>query len=205
MIFRLRGNVVELGQDLLLLDVGGVGYGLQVSAKTADCLPPVGEEAVVFVHTHVREDALSLYGFSNREEKELFLLLVSVSGIGPRVAMAFLSGLSVADICDAIVEKDLTVLTSVSGVGKKTAQRVCMELGEKVAALGLGGDAVPVFAAGKQGVVTDSGRDALSALLNLGYSEQVARKAIAKVNIVDNGDELDVSELIRLALQELAK
>jgi len=208
MIGSLRGQVSAADGERLLLDVGGVGYEVAVSARTRERLPRPGDEAFLLIHTSVREDAITLYGFHDQAEKALFLLLTGVSGVGPKLALTILSGLSAEELCRAIAARDLARLTTISGVGKKTAQRLCMELADKVGGLeidlggGEGGgspDVVPV----QEGMAMD---DAASALVNLGYPAAVAWQALRKVQQQDPeaAANMEVGELIRQALRQLA-
>jgi Holliday junction DNA helicase RuvA len=206
MIATLNGTILAKAPTSVILDVAGVGYELLVSGRTYDALPETGGTCFLRVQTVVREDAITLYGFSKQEEKDMFLLLVSVSGIGPKLAQTILSGISVQELCNAIRSKDILRLTALPGVGKKTAQRLCVELGEKTGALDGGdiflsvADKVPVAGAG------DVLADAASALVNLGYSQQIAWQALRHVRpqIPGAAEEPRVEELIRLALQTLA-
>lgn len=207
MIASLRGNLAQKQLGSVVIDVNGVGYEVHVSSQTFDRLPPVGEEASLVIHTAVREDAITLFGFSAAEEKELFLLLTSVTGIGPKLALAILSGLAADALVAAISSKDAARLTSISGVGKKTAQRLCMELQEKVGHLGVdmvaesgGATSVAPTAAMQEQA------DAVSALINLGYPQQLANQAIRKVFALhpEKSDDWRVEDLIREALRILA-
>lgn len=206
MIATLSGLVLAKSPSTAIVDVHGVGYEVFISSRTYDTLPATGAACFLHVQTVVREDAISLYGFGRPEEKELFLALVTVSGIGPKLAQTILSGIGVEDLCQAIMIKDLSLLTSLPGVGKKTAQRLCVELGEKVGAFGgLGvesssGEAVsPV---GDGNVMAD----AASALMNLGYSQQTAWQVLGAVRQqqAEGSEPLQVEDLIRLALRSLA-
>lgn len=206
MIASLSGSVLFKSPSVVVIDVGGVGYETFISVRTYDALPEVGGGCFLFIQTVVREDAISLYGFSQKEEKELFLLLVSVSGIGPKLAQTILSGIGVGALCQAIMAKDLSQLTSVPGVGKKTAQRLCVELSEKVGSL----EGNPVerstaagpVAAGESLVMAD----AVSALVNLGYPQATAWQALRVVEqqLGKEAKTVRVEELIRLSLQSLA-
>lgn len=135
MIATLSGKVLSKNIDRAVVDVGGVGYEVIVSSDTIARMVDKGEEAFFFIHTNVREDAITLYGFIDEQEKQLFLILKTVSGIGPKLALAMLSGLRVAEICQAIINGDVKRLTTLQGVGKKTAERLCVELKEKVSHL----------------------------------------------------------------------
>ena len=206
MIASLNGKIFVKQPGSLILDVQGVGYEVMISSRTFDALPATGEEAFLLIQTNVREDAITLYGFSDKEEKELFLLLNSVSGIGPKLALGILSGMSAPDLCQAIGSKDFSRLTSLSGVGKKTAQRLCVELGEKVGALAMD---TPVTAGSATVEAVTEGhamQDAVSALVNLGYPRSTAWQAMRAIQQKDPeaASAMDVAELIRLGLQNLA-
>ena len=206
MIASLSGLVLAKSPQAVVVDVGGVGYEVFVSGRTYDALPDIGHACFLFVQTVVREDAITLYGFHKKEEKELFLLLVAVSGIGPRLALTILSGIGVDALRQAITGKDVSRLTALPGVGKKTAQRLCVELAEKV-----GGSAdfmAETVAARLSGPMSapDAMADAASALVNLGYSQVTAWQALRAVEqqLAEGTEPLRVEELIRRALQSLA-
>lgn len=205
MIATLSGKVQFIHPDRAVIDVGGVGYEVFLSADGISRLPERGGQVFLYIHTHVREDAFVLYGFPEEDEKELFLILKTVSGIGPRLALAMLSGMRVGDLCQAIGENDVRRLTTLQGVGKKTAERICVELKDKVSHLG---GAVPVKGGGSAVAVGGSiVMDAISALCNLGYTDPIAREALTAVK-QRLGDEpfakLSVSEMIREGLKALA-
>lgn len=208
MIAALNGIVLSKNADKVVVDVGGVGYEVFLSTDGIARVPDRGKTVVLYIHTNVREDAITLFGFLEEQEKELFLILKTVSGIGPKLALAMLSGLRVDDICKAIISSDIKTLTTLQGVGKKTAERICVDLKEKVGHLSTGGIAagegmVPVSGAYLDTVVAD----ALSALVNLGYPDPVAREALGSVKR-EKGDELfdglSVEDLIREGLRALA-
>ncbi|MGI6656935.1 MAG: Holliday junction branch migration protein RuvA [Desulfobulbus sp.] len=206
MIASLSGRVLMKLPGRTILDVHGVGYEVFISARTYDELPEVGGDCFLFVETVVRADAIILHGFSRAEEKELFLLLVTVSGIGPKVAQTILSAIEVEDLCRAITAKDLARLTTLPGIGRKTAQRLCVELGEKVEHLAGGGPAAGTDG-GRSAALGDGGvmADAASALVNLGYPQNTAWQALRAVEQqAEGGAPPRVEELIRLALQALA-
>ncbi|PJA85127.1 MAG: Holliday junction branch migration protein RuvA [Candidatus Moranbacteria bacterium CG_4_9_14_3_um_filter_45_14] len=189
MIAQLEGKIAGIKGNAVILMVGGVGYRVAVSAYTLGKV--AGQEQVLFyIHTHVREDMLALYGFLNEEELAMFELLISISGIGPRVALSILSIADVKTICTAIVNKDPSILTRVSGVGKKTAERVIVELQNKVDAVNIEDQATAL-----------SGQDTILALTSLGYSVTEAREALKLVP----ADITDVSKRIRQALKNLGK
>lgn len=206
MIASLSGLVQVSTPGAVIVDVGGVGYEVFISVRTYDTLPEVGGTCFLFIQTVVREDAISLYGFGQKEEKELFLLLVAVSGIGPKLALTILSGIGVSALCRAIVAKDLALLTGIPGIGKKTAQRLCVELAEKVGGLG-DGLIEPVTMPGATAPVGSQVlADAASALTNLGYPQATAWQALRTVEqrLGEEMADLRVEELIRLGLQTLA-
>lgn len=208
MIYRLRGSIVQNREGIIVLDVNGVGYGLMVSEQTKKELPGSGEEVSFHVHTHVREDAIILFGFAGEEEKELFLLLNTVSGVGPKLALSVLSGIAGAELCQALVAKDLGRLTTISGIGKKTAQRLCMELGEKVTKLGADLISPLSHRMAVEAVVEGRGlQDAVSALVNLGYQEKSAWQVLRSVQQHDPEAVagMSVEDLIRLGLKGLAQ
>ncbi|WP_163337969.1 Holliday junction branch migration protein RuvA [Desulfopila sp. IMCC35008] len=206
MIATLSGRVQGVQSDRVIVDVSGVGYEVFLSTESVTRLPEKGGETFLHIHTHVREDAFILYGFLAEEEKELFLILKTVSGIGPKLALAMLSGMAVGELCRAIGEGDLKLLTTLQGVGKKTAERICVELKDKVGHLADGASGGDALSANP--VVSGSAvMDALSALGNLGYSDPVAREALGSVKR-QVGDEdfakLTIEELIREGLKALA-
>ena len=186
MIARLRGTVAARTAAGLVVDVGGVGY---LVAATPRVHARVGEETVVETYLHVREDALQLYGFASAEERHLFELLLGVSGVGPKVALAIVSGSTPEELRRAIVREDTARFEAIPGIGRKTAQRVVLELREKLAA-----DIVAVPAAGESGSLL-----AREALVELGWSLVDAERALAGVD-----GELPVEEQVRAALRQAA-
>lgn len=200
MIGRLSGVVLEKRPDRVLVDASGVGYELHVPLGTFAALPAVGERAVLHVHTHVREDAILLFGFATLEERELFERLITVSGIGPRLALVVLSGLPLPELVGAIAAQDARRLSSIPGVGKKLAERLGLELKEKVAGI------VPAGAAEAGGVGTMAGglaEDAVGALLNLGYRRPQAEAAVKAA--VDAAGAADLPALLSAALRHLSR
>jgi Holliday junction DNA helicase RuvA len=206
MIATLTGKVQSIHTDRAVIDLGGVGYEVFLSADGLSRLPERGGQVFLHIHTYIREDAFTLFGFFDEEEKELFLILKTVSGIGPRLALAMLSGMRVAELCRAIGEGDVKRLTTLQGIGKKTAERLCVELKDKVGHL-LGGMSVGSGAALAVAVGGSTAMDAVSALSNLGYPDPVAREALASVKR-RLGDEpfaaLSLQEMIREGLKALA-
>jgi holliday junction DNA helicase RuvA len=208
MIAKLKGVVDSVGSDRAVLDVNGVGYLLFCPAGTLRDLPPPGGAATLLVDTHVREDHIHLYGFSDSLERDWFRLLQTVQGVGARVAIAILSVIGPAQLAEAIAAQDKAPVTQAPGVGAKLAQRIVAELKDKVPALiaGLSADAP----AGTDGIrtaralVSDAAVDAVSALVNLGYRRVEAFTAVAAVARDEPGN-LEVEVLIRSALRELAQ
>lgn len=205
MIGRLTGRLAECSPGDILLDVSGVGYALKIPLSTF--YPLVNndsETATLYVHTHVREDALSLYGFCTIEERSMFLHLVSIAGIGPKVALAILSGIGVEDLRRAVEEKDRARLQRIPGVGKKTAERMLLELGDRLRRTGRKTGGVPSESVFQDGAGTGIRADAVSALLNLGYSEEIAGRAVETALREVEGDP-DLEVLLKSALGSLVK
>jgi len=194
MIVSVRGRLREKGATLAWIDVGGVGYGVQISLSTFEALPRVGEEVELLTTQVVREDSQQLFGFSTREERRLFDLLMTVSGVGPKVALAVLSGLRPEALARSIRENDVGALTTVSGVGRKTAERILVDLRDK-----LGGEAPSSPAAAPKGGAFE---DAVSALVSLGFQRPSAVKAVQSV--AENGG-LPIEEWVRRALAAVGK
>ena len=202
MIARLKGTIHHLDADRILVDVQGVGYEVHVSRTSFAALPVEGGTASLEIHTNVREDALQLYGFATRDEKAMFLRLLQVSGIGPKVALSILSGLNPRDLAGAIARSDVKRLTAIPHVGKKTAERIVVELKDKIGNVidlpiytGL-----PALAPPPPPMPSGPREEALSALMNLGYKRPEAETAIA--DVPSGVDE--VGDLVRRALKGLA-
>ena len=191
MIARLRGKLAEKEPARVVIDVGGVGYEVFIPTTTFTAMPSAGAEVSLDIHTHVREDALSLYGFSSRQERRVFERLISISGIGPKLAVTILSGGSVEGLVGAIRRGDLARLTSIPGVGKKTAERIVVELKDKL----------KEFTEEPAKPVVET--DVLSALENLGYSRPMAEAAVRRAANGDEDAAFDV--LFKRALQILTK
>lgn len=194
----LDGTVAEKGQNELVLDVGGVGYLLTVSMNTLQETPPAGGKMKVYTYLSVREDAMELFGFATQEEKSMFLKLTSVSGIGPRTALGVLGSMPLRDLTLAIVMGDVTALSRAPGIGKKTAQRLALELKEKVSQSDL--ESAPVTGTAFTPVQEDAAAEALAALQALGYTPAEAARAISQVR----GKSDSANELVRLALRSMA-
>jgi Holliday junction DNA helicase RuvA len=197
-IAHLRGRLLEKQPNRIVIDAHGVGYDVSVPFSTFYGLGEPGSEVALRIHTHVREDALHLYGFATRLEQELFERLISVSGIGPKLALAVLSGIEPVDLIRAIERGDLARLTSIPGVGKKTSERIVVELRDRLPTVPPA--AADTHAAPAQPALRD---DLLSALTNLGYHRPLAEKAVdAAVKSVPGGD---FEGTLRQALRELAR
>ena len=193
MIGSLRGKLIDKRPNQVLLEVGGVGYVVQIPLSTFTCLAALHSENTLLIHTHVREDQFSLYGFLTAREKHCFELLISASGVGPSLALKILSGMSLDELIPAIRKGDLAQLVRIPGVGRKTAERMVVELRDKLAA-------VDVPDAGKPATRSQLESDVSSALVNLGYDERTVESAIAKSrSTVGN----DFESLLRASLQVL--
>lgn len=198
MIARLSGTLIEKRGDAAVLDVSGVGYLVHLSLQSMGKLPPEGGRAQLRCYTHVREDALQLFGFLTAEEEELFHLLISVSGVGPRLALNVLSGMPATELASAILHGELARLTKISGVGKKTAERLIVELKDKLKTSGLAGarTSQPPPAADADGAL-------LSALVNLGYRPAAAERTAEAVRRA-LGPSAPLEERLREALRLIA-
>ena len=196
MIAQIRGRLVEKHPNRVIVDVQGVGYDVHVPLSTFYGLGEPGSDVVFRVHTHVRKDTLALFGFATLLELQLFQRLIGITGIGPRLALAVLSGIESADLVRAVRQGDVARLTGIPGVGKKTAERIGLELKDRLpTGLDLEG---PDFAAGE----TDMRVDLLSALLNLGYHLPLAERAVSAA--LEAGDGT-FQQTLRQALKELAR
>src|ERR1700678_2698284 len=193
MIGSLRGKLTEKRPNQILIDVGGVGYQVLIPLSTFAGLGALHEEISMLVHTHVREDQLSLYGFLTAREKQCFELLISASGVGPSLALKILSGMGLEQLIPAIRKGDLAQLVRIPGVGRKTAERVVLELRDKLAA-------VDVPEAGKPATRSQLESDVSSALENLGYDGRAVEKAIAQSRATVGND---FETLLRASLQVL--
>jgi Holliday junction DNA helicase RuvA len=194
-IARLTGIVEEKGEGSAVLDVSGVGYLVHLSAASLAALPPRGERTSLRIHTHVREDALDLFGFATEEEQEVFRALVDVKGVGPRAAQNILSGIEAKDLAQAVAQGDVARLTRVPGVGKKTAERLVVELKEKLLALARA--AGPVKAKAGGGILDQLAQ----ALVGLGWKPAQAEEAAQSLRDAAEGKSLD--ELLREALKRM--
>lgn len=194
MIAHLRGRLISKHPGQAIVDVAGVGYDVTISIPTFSELPSAGSEVSLHIHTHVREDAIALFGFLRPEEKQLFEKLITVSGIGPKLAITILSGMATADMVGAIRANDYARLTKIPGIGKKTAERMCVELRDKLDSFG---EAAPVKS------VSAVEEDVISALTNLGYQRAQAEKSVERAVASVGRDSFD--EIFRAALGGLSK
>jgi Holliday junction DNA helicase RuvA len=196
MIAHLRGKLLAKHPNQAIVETGGVGYDVTISVPTFSELPQVGAEIALHIHTHVREDVLALYGFGRPEEKQLFEKLLTVSGIGPKLAITILSGMQADAMVAAIRGNDVARLTKIPGIGKKTAERMVLELREKLPPLGSEAvTEIPSLSAVEE--------DVMSALINLGYQRTAAEKAVAAVGKKTSGGSFDA--LFRESLGVLSK
>jgi Holliday junction DNA helicase RuvA len=200
MIAALAGTLVTKTPQSVLIDVHGVGYEVFTSIQTYYRLPDLKQSVRLHTYTHVREDALVLYGFLSSEEKAAFLLLISVSGVGPRLGLALLSGLTVTELALAIRTGDGRRLSSVPGIGQKTAARLILELQSKITSI-----APETTDNGAGPVQSSTIDDALSALINLGYQAASAKETLKQIERNRPGEDLMVEDLLREALRRLSK
>ncbi len=205
MIGKLAGTVDSYGPDWLILDVHGVGYLVHCSAKTLEAMPGRGEAAVLFIETQIRDDQIRLVGFMSEVEREWFRLLLTVQGVGSKVALAILGTLKASDLASAVALQDKAMIARAPGVGPKVAARICAELKDKAPALS-GIDMAVVRLQSQLGdkVAPRPASDAVSALVNLGYGETQASAAIVAA-LSEAGEGADAARLIRLGLRELSR
>ncbi|HEX8494556.1 MAG TPA: Holliday junction branch migration protein RuvA [Pyrinomonadaceae bacterium] len=206
MIAHLSGTLLVKQTNTVIVDVGGIGYEVTIPLSTFYDLEDTGTSVALRIYTHVREDALQLYGFKTARERELFLRLISVSGIGPKLGITMLSGMSADEMIASIRTNNLARLTSIPGVGKKTAERLVIELRDKIAALSspaLEEEFAATTGAGAPASEDAMRDDSLSALVNLGYQKAAADKAVTTA--MQEGGELSVEVILRRSLRLLAK
>lgn len=193
----ITGELINYDQDYLVVETGGIGYAIKPSRGALDELGEEGEQVKIYLHLDVKEDDMNLYGFSGPREREIFRMMLSVSRLGPKTALTVLSSMDKQEFRRAILEEELSTLTSIKGIGKKTGRRLILELKEKVSdmefeSVSAGGVADSKVSMAVQALTSDS----------LGFSAQEARKAVSRVR--DRGDDLEVEELVQSALQELS-
>jgi holliday junction DNA helicase RuvA len=201
MIGRISGTLIESAFTEIIVDANGVGYLINIPMSTYDTLPRVGEKTTVLTYMYVREDALELFGFASKEEKQLFRLLLSVSGVGPKVALNILSAMSVQNFCSAVANADVKTITTLKGLGKKTSERLVLELKGKVAAI------VPEsqFGAVAPAGANKSIEEATLALAQLGFKHDQAATAVRNIAKDISEKECSAENLIKLALSSLNK
>ncbi len=201
MIAHLRGRLLSKSPNQAIVECAGVGYDATISVATFSALPAEGTEASLHIHTHVREDQIALFGFSETQEKRLFEKLLTISGIGPKLAITVLSGIAADRLITAIRSGDHATLTKIPGIGKKTAERVVLELKDKLDDLAT---AIPTATgAPPHGTFGPAGDDALSALVNLGYPRPLAQKAIETAIAKDPAAAHDFETLFRAAMSSI--
>jgi holliday junction DNA helicase RuvA len=194
MIAHLRGRLISKHPNQAIVEAAGVGYDVTITVPTFSDLPALGGEVALHIHTHVREDAIALFGFLRADEKQLFEKLITVSGIGPKLAITILSGMATADMVGAIRGNDFAWLTRIPGIGKKTAERMCVELRDKLDAFGAPQRAV---------TVSPIEEDVISALTNLGYQRVIAEKAVERACATAGRENFDA--IFRAALGAMSK
>ncbi len=198
MIAQLRGKLADISLTSIILDVNGVGYQLFIPISTFDKLPQLGEETTLLTYMHVREDTMQLFGFAKSDEKQLFEMLISVSGIGPKAGLNILSSMAVATFCMSIANNDIKTITCINGIGKKTAERLVIELRDKVKKF------TPEFELSDSPEVdSQAAVDASLALEQLGFKKEKAMKALKKIISKLPAEECSSENLIRKALQAL--
>lgn len=198
MIEYLRGTLASKEPTFAVIDVNGIGYGVLIPMSTFDKLPAVGQELELHTHLHVREDAMQLIGFKTIDERKLFIIVQSVSGVGVKLALNVLSGMSVAAFCEAVINADARALSRINGIGKRSAERLVLELREKAIELAPAAN----VSAGTEGpaVCSREAEDAVAALTTLGFKQESARKAVSRI-LQENPDAtLSTQDLVRKSL-----
>ena len=201
MISFLVGTIEEKYENTLVLDVGGVGYELQISNSSLVALPDANETTKVYTYLHVKEDGIALYGFATVEEKAIFMKLITVSGVGPKMAISILSGMKLSDLIVAITREDVSLLSKIKGLGKKTAERVCLELKDKISVVGYGTDLFNYKENLDNFYDENALNDAVETLINLGVNKNEAYK-LARANA---GDGATAEEIILKVLRYLGR
>ncbi|GIV54397.1 MAG: Holliday junction ATP-dependent DNA helicase RuvA [Candidatus Kapaibacterium sp.] len=198
MIARLEGRILEKSPSHVIIDCGGVGYRVHISLTTSEALPPVGHQTLLHTHLIVREDSMELVGFATQSERDAFLLLTAIPGVGMRIALGILSAMSVTELQHAVLANNTVQLQRIPGVGRKTAERLVLELRERIAAI--------APAPSLDGNIASLLGESLSALLVLGYNRQVAEKALrtAFEQCQDDGEHPNVEQLVKRALRIVA-
>jgi len=193
----IEGKLSVKTPALVVIDVGGVGYEMHISLTTYNQIGKIGEKSKIFTHLYVREDKLELYGFATEDEKVFFKTLISISGIGPSVAIRILSAIKADRFKAAVIDEDVGILTTIPGIGKKTAQRIIVELKDKIGVLT---DKEKSYLIGKDPEEHAVINDSISALVSLGYSRAIAQRAVDRV-LSETKEEIKIEELIRKSLK----
>jgi len=196
MISRLRGKLLRCSPTELTIDVNGVGYDVSIPLSTFEQMGKIDGEVAILTYLHVREDTMQLFGFATEPERDLFRLLISISGIGPRMAQTILSGLKPHEFREAILQGNIAALTAISGVGKKTAERLVIELRDKMGKADFAGT-IPIPGS----VDLKSRTEVIVALMSLGFTRQGAERTIQDILTRSGGKELSIEDLIKLALR----
>lgn len=196
MITSIKGTLTEISPTDITIDINGIGYEILIPLSSFDKLPKVGSECKILTYLHVREDIHQLYGFITHEERDLFRLLITISGIGPKTALTILSGMSTENLKNAIASGNTVLLSEIPGIGKKTAQRMVVELKEKIGGVSI---KMPKPLPKEEEIALN---DAIRALINLGYKQISAQSAVEKALAETNG-EIKLEELLKKALKYL--
>ena len=196
MIARISGKIVEKNPTSVIVDCSGVGYFLSISTRTSESIPSIDSNVVLQTEMIVKEDSMQLFGFDSNNEMNMFKLLISISGVGPKTAIGILSGIDPIDLRNVILDENLTALSKLPGIGKKTAERLCFELKNKV--MGIIGDS-------EDSVPNLVEQESIAAMLALGYNNQMAKKSVASAIKDLNTTDLKAEEVIKLALRHALK
>ena len=195
MIGRIQGQLVEVSENTILVDTGGVCYELEITSTALTRLPPTSSRVTLFTHFIVRQDAQLLYGFANREERNLFRTLIRINGVGPKLALSLISSIALGDLARSVQDNDISLLTRVSGVGRKTAERLLVELKDTLADVLIVEEVSGVRSSNR------AAREAEQALIALGYKPGEARRVVSSVDIEASSTE----QIVRAALQRRAQ
>jgi Holliday junction DNA helicase RuvA len=198
-----KGSLTDANHFSATIECGGIGYKLSIPLSTLGKLPPIGSTTILYTSFVIRENSQALYGFLSRQERELFEILITMNGVGPKTALSLIGHLSIEELEKAVLEGNLTKLTKVPGIGKKTAERLLLDLKDKSKALFHRDLSLGVDSPHRQSLPSIA-QDAINALLNLGYNGSGAQKAVEKI-MKEEGDDLDLSKMITLALKQLSQ
>lgn len=199
MYYYIKGKLAVKGESYVVVDVSGIGYKIYTSLNCVEKAGAIGDDITVYTYLNVREDAMELYGFISEEERKMFLLLISVSGVGPKAGLALLSVATASELATAIITGNEKLLTKASGVGPKAAKRIILELKDKIDNEALGIDTEDMTYSATEEIISDSRAEAMSALVVLGYGAQEAKNVLLKLDAT-----LSTEELIKKALVQLA-